>query len=62
MNTPRRNIRRGVFFYLTSLFSGIPTDELYFITLVLIRLPVRPSRGNWLKYRRCKQRLYLTTA
>ena len=47
MNIPRRNFHRGIFFYLASLFAGILTDELYFITLVLMPPLVRPSQVTY---------------
>ncbi len=40
-------IPSGDIFYLASLFAGILTDELYFITLVLMPPLVRPSQVNW---------------
>ena len=46
MNIPD-GISIGGYFYLASLFAGILTDELYFITLVLMPPLVRPSQVTY---------------
>ena len=42
-----RSFSGGNLFCLSSPFTGVRTEELYFITLVLILIACSPSRGNY---------------